>query len=160
MESKSEGKYDDDDVGAKGGGGGGCKGDGGGDAKGSSGGRGGALIREVFDYYCESKELEAAVREFVFANCRTFGEAGGEYELEHTDIYNDFKRLLETKLEGHIESRGASVAEFYDAVADNAGSSYYTGHSFAAVLNGATSFESFADLMCDARNGEFTWVSE
>jgi len=82
MESKSEGKYDDDDVGAKGGGGGGCKGDGGGDAKGSSGGRGGALIREVFDYYCESKELEDAVREFVFANCRTFGEAGGEYELE------------------------------------------------------------------------------
>ena len=46
MESKSEGKEDDSDAGAKGGGG--CKG---GDAKGSSGGGENALIRSVFDYY-------------------------------------------------------------------------------------------------------------
>ena len=97
----------------------------------------------------------------MFSKCKAFDKKNtSEFELEHTDIYEDFKRLLERKLERHIETTGASVAEFYDAVADNRGSSYYTGHSFAAVLNGATSFEAFADLMIDARNGEFTWVSE
>ena len=115
MESKSEGKYDSDDD-AKGSGG--AKD--GGDAKGSSSG-GGALIRKVFDYYTDSKDLEDEVRRFVFANCKTFGAANGEYELEHTEIYNDFKTLLERKLEGFIERCGASVGDFYEAVAANEG---------------------------------------
>ena len=150
MESKSEGKYDDDD-GAKG-----SKGDG--EAKGSSGG--GALIRDVFNYYNESPELEDAVRKFVFDNCRTFADAGGEFELEHTELYNDFKAMLERKLETFIEKRGSSVDDFYDAVAANRGSGAYTGQSFAAVINGAMSFQNFAELMVDAKNGEFTWVGE
>ena len=154
MESKSEGKYDSDDD-AKGSGG--AKD--GGDAKGSSSG-GGALIRQVFDYYTDSKDLEDEVRRFVFANCKTFGAANGEYELEHTEIYNDFKTLLERKLEGFIGRCGASVGDFYEAVAANEGRGMYSGSSFVAVLTGATSFEVFADLMVDAKNGEFTWVME
>ena len=62
-----------------------------------------------------SKDLEDEVRRFVFANCKTFGAANGEYELEHTKIYNDFKTLLERKLEGFIERCGASVGDFYEA---------------------------------------------
>ena len=35
----------------------------------------------------------------------------------------------------------------------------YSRSGFVAVLTGATSFEVFADLMVDAKNGEFTWAS-
>ena len=157
MESKSEGKYDDDDDDAKGSGRGAKGGDDG--AKGSSSG-GARLVRAVFEFYTDSPDLEDAVRKFVFANCRSFGDAGGEYDLAHTEIYDDFKRLLEAKLEAHIETLGASVADFYDAVAADQGRGAYTGGSFVAVLNGATSFETFAELMVDAKNGEFTWVME
>ena len=55
---------------------------------------------------------------------------------------------------------GATVEDFYEAAAADAGRGAFTGESFSAVLNGATSFEVFAELMVDARNGEFTWVGE
>ena len=68
--------------------------------------------------------------------------------------------MIEGRLERYIESVGASVDDFYAAAADDAGSGAFTGESFVAVLNAATSFEVFAALMVDARNGEFGWVGE
>ena len=35
--------------------------------------------------------------------------------------------------------------------------SSYSGTTFAAVINAAAEFDTFYDMMCDAKAGEFCW---
>ena len=83
----------------------------------------------------------------------------GEYSLEHTELHAEFRRIFERRLEQCVERHGASVQKFYRSVAgDQARSTeLYSGHTFAAVINSTMSFESFYEMMQDAKRGDFYW---
>merc|ERR1712138_241088 len=73
----------------------------------------------------------------------------------HREVRSIFQRLLEECVERH----GASVSDFYRMVASDQARSteLYSGHTFAAVINSTMSFESFYELMRDAKRGDFYW---
>ena len=159
MESKGEGKYDDDDDD---------------DAKSSSTRSDAkaeskqqdedddALLRRVFDWYYDDEDLEKELQKFAFDHASDFEDecsSTGEYSLEHTELHREFRSIFERRLEECVERHGASVQKFYRMVAaDQARSTeLYSGHTFAAVINSTMSFESFYELMRDAKRGDFYW---
>ncbi|KAJ1454936.1 hypothetical protein M885DRAFT_520835 [Pelagophyceae sp. CCMP2097] len=120
------------------------------------------MLRDVFDFYYESTELEAALQKFCFANASTFDDdhrRKGEYTLEHTRVHHAFRQLFEDFVEAHIRELGRDVSSFYRSVAadQRRSTELYSGHTFAAVINGAMSFDNFYDMMLDAKRGEFFW---
>ena len=157
MESKGEGKYDDDDDDAKSGS---TR-----DAKSESKDQDeqdDALLRRVFDWYYEDEDLEAELQKFAFDHAQEFEDecsASGEYSLEHTELHREFRSIFERRLEECVERHGSTVQKFYRLVAaDQARSTeLYSGHTFAAVINSTMSFESFYELMRDAKRGDFYW---
>lgn len=159
MESKGEGKYDDDDDD---------------DAKSSStvndakaeakdqDEQDDALLRHVFDWYYEDEDLEQELQKFAFDHANEFEDecsTSGEYSLEHTELHREFRGIFERRLEECVERHGSSVSDFYRLVASDQARSteLYSGHTFAAVINSTMSFESFYELMRDAKRGDFYW---
>ena len=159
MESKGEGKYDDDDDD---------------DAKSSStvndakaeakdqDEEDDALLRHVFDWYYEDEDLEQELQKFAFDHAKEFDDecaTSGEYSLEHTELHREFRGIFERRLEECVERHGSSVSNFYRLVASDQARSteLYSGHTFAAVINSTMSFESFYELMRDAKRGDFYW---
>ena len=157
MESKGEGKYDDDDDDAKSGS---TR-----DAKSESkeqDEQDDALLRHVFDWYYEDEDLEAELQKFAFDHAQEFDDecsSSGEYSLEHTELHREFRGIFERRLEECVERHGSSVSDFYRMVASDQARSteLYSGHTFAAVINSTMSFESFYELMRDAKRGDFYW---
>lgn len=154
MEAKGEGKDEDD---AKDG-----RGDAKAEAKDNEEPDDEALLRHVFDWYYEDEDLEAELQKFAFDNAKLFDDEcrkTGEYSLEHTELHAEFRRIFERRLEQCVERHGASVQKFYRSVAgDQARSTeLYSGHTFAAVINSTMSFESFYEMMQDAKRGDFYW---
>lgn len=159
MEAKGEGKYDDDD---KGGAKGGSDAKGGNDDAEAKDGNDDELLRKVFDFYYENTELEETLQKFAFDNAAIFDDdhkRDGEYLLEHTEIHTQFKKIFEEHIEAFIVKQGVEVGDFYRTIAkDQARSTeLYSGHTFAAVINSAMSFDNFYELMQDAKRGEFYW---
>ena len=156
MESKGEGKYDDDDEKSS---------STVNDAKAESKDQeeqDDALLRHVFDWYYEDEDLEKELQKFAFDHANEFEDecsTSGEYSLEHTELHREFRGIFERRLEECVERHGSSVQKFYRLVASDQARSteLYSGHTFAAVINSTMSFESFYELMRDAKRGDFYW---
>ena len=116
------------------------------------------IIKAACDFYFESPDFEERLKAFAFENCSTFDESQEEHSLGHTALFEEFKRLFESELETFIEQRGMSISNFYSVVAANMSSrEFYSGSTFAHVVNAATDFENFSQMMCDARDDIFVW---
>ena len=95
------------------------------------------------------------MQEFAEQNCAVFDGAEEEHSLEQTDIHERFKTLFERLVEEYIESLGVSIGEFYQMVAEDTRSrEFHSGGTFAHVVNALVQFESFHEMMVDARAGE------
>ena len=156
MESKGEGKYDDDDEKSSS-----TVNDAKAEAKDQEE-QDDALLRHVFDWYYEDEDLESELQKFAFDHASEFEDecsTSGEYSLEHTELHREFRGIFERRLEECVERHGSSVSNFYRLVASDQARSteLYSGHTFAAVINSTMSFESFYELMRDAKRGDFYW---
>ena len=135
MESKGEGKYDDDDDDAKSGS---TR-----DAKSESkeqDEQDDALLRRVFDWYYEDEDLEAELQKFAFDHAKEFEDecsSTGEYSLEHTELHREFRSIFERRLEEERRAAWKSVSDFYRLVASDQARSteLYSGHTFAVINN-------------------------
>ena len=98
------------------------------------------------------------MQDFAEQNCAIFDGAKEEHSLEQTDIHQRFKALFERLVEEYIESLGVSIGEFYQMVAEDTHSQeFHSGGTFAHVVNALVQFESFHEMMVDARAGDFVW---
>ncbi|KDO28808.1 hypothetical protein SPRG_20012 [Saprolegnia parasitica CBS 223.65] len=74
------------------------------------------IVDKVIAFFFENDEFCATFERFADKHCDIFDPDADEMQLEYTDVYNQFTKLFETKIEEFIESQGSSVAEFYDLV--------------------------------------------
>ena len=123
-----------------------------------------AMMRKACDFYYGDEGLEATLQEWAFAHCDGFaeheGEDGdGEFTLEHKELHLAFQELLEARLEDFVEGElGVTTAEFFVLVAADGGShDAFSGSTFARLVNAATEFKAFFEMMCDAKLGVFVW---
>ena len=64
---------------------------------------------------------------------------------------------LARHLESFVQEQGHTVDDFFAIVEADTSSQFNSGSTFAAVVNAATQFRNFAELMLDASRGEFAW---
>ena len=105
------------------------------------------VVRAVCEYYFDSPELEAKMERFAEQNCGPFDSAQEEHSLEQTEIHDRFRALFERCIEDFIESLDVTIGEFYEMIADDmASSEFYSGSTFAHVVNALVKFESFHEV--------------
>ena len=118
-----------------------------------------AVLRKVCEFYFDDENLERSMERFATENCGPFVGGEEEHSLEQTDIHKRFRELFEQNVEEFIEKEcGVTINEFYRIVTDDMKSTeFYSGSTFAHVVNGLVTFESFHEMMVDAKRGEFVW---
>lgn len=122
------------------------------------------MMRKACGFYYGDDGLERTLQDWAFANCDGFaeqeGEDGdGEFTLEHNELHMQFKELLEQRLEEFVETElGITTDDFFAVVAaDGAAHDAYSGSTFVRLINAATEFKAFFEMMCDAKIGCFVW---
>ena len=66
------------------------------------------MIRKVSDFYYENEGLEEAIISFAEANCKCFDTQrikAGEFDLEYSQLHDEFKRLFECLLEEFVQNQ-------------------------------------------------------
>jgi hypothetical protein len=138
--------------------------------------RGGPSDSEEKDYYEEGKssankvladeELISKVQEFFFADTtltKTFeafvkenasiidldSVESNEFKLEYTNIYEEFKSIFETKIEGYIENElGSSVQQFYKVLQEKTEEDVNSNEAiFGQILLAVCDFDVFMVMM-------------
>jgi gamma-glutamyltranspeptidase len=107
------------------------------------------ILAEVQEYFYANDALAAEFERFVSERASVFASADlSEYKLEYTNVYNEYKLLFETRLEGFITSLGVSVLQFFEileeaTLRDKDGSDALFGQMLLAV----TEFDVFMQMM-------------
>ena len=75
------------------------------------------LVMRVQEFFFADDTLTKTFEAFVKENAPIIDLESSEYKLEYTKVYNEFKAILEVKLERFIEDKlGATVQQFYLAL--------------------------------------------
>ena len=64
------------------------------------------LIEKVQCYFFQDESLSKKFENFVNKNCHVIDLSNDEHKLVYTEIYNEYKDMLEETLEKYIESLG------------------------------------------------------
>ena len=113
--------------------------------------------------YCNDKEWNMAMENFMLRECRVFQgyDEGGEFTLEQTDTYNKFLELFEHKLEDYMKKTGYSKREIFSdfRLVEEENPNSFTAHAIQFVL-AVVEFKVFASLMYDTyKNNKTTETS-
>jgi hypothetical protein len=109
------------------------------------------LITELQKYFYEDDELCATFENFVDEKSSIIDLASEEYSLEYTRVYHEYRDLLESKLEAHIERLGYDPVEFYQCVRDKIDNQPDGSIAFfAQLLLAVSEFDIFMTMMKEA----------
>ena len=123
-------------------------------------------IRRAADFYYNNKRFEKTLQRWAEEYCGEFeeqeddsGDGSGEYTLRHYELYDEFRKLLETHLEDFVANElRMDTSEFFALVAgDEHEKDPFSGSSLVALINSAAAFPSFYQMMLDAKLGVISW---
>eukprot|EP00615_Pteridomonas_danica_P011427 CAMPEP_0114345368 /NCGR_PEP_ID=MMETSP0101-20121206/12166_1 /TAXON_ID=38822 ORGANISM="Pteridomonas danica, Strain PT" /NCGR_SAMPLE_ID=MMETSP0101 /ASSEMBLY_ACC=CAM_ASM_000211 /LENGTH=161 /DNA_ID=CAMNT_0001481279 /DNA_START=173 /DNA_END=655 /DNA_ORIENTATION=+ len=115
------------------------------------------LIQKVCDFYFDDEPLQNILEHWAVENSKGFSPLDTEYSLEQMTLFEEFRTLLESKLESHVLSLGASIETLHNEISRDTSKSFYSGNTLVEVINASVNFKNFHNMMCDARAGEFIW---
>ena len=104
--------------------------------------------------FVKSGDLLANIQSFCTENAATFAAADGEYKLEWTPIHEQYAMIVESQLEGFLQSQGVTLESFYGVCKECLDKSRLEGRwnrdaMFVQLLTASTEFEEFVTLMRD-----------
>ena len=74
------------------------------------------LLDRVQQYFYGDDEFTKIFEDFVDRKCGIIDLLSEEYKLEYTEVYDEFKDLLERTLERFITQQGCTIHDFYNAL--------------------------------------------
>ncbi|RYH15278.1 hypothetical protein EON65_32010 [archaeon] len=107
------------------------------------------IIDKLQAYFFEDDRLSDYFEQYIKDNCYIVDLDSEEYKLEYTEVYNDYKRKFEEKVESFIESNlKVSIHDVYGALKHVVETDENSmGAFFAQILIAVTDFDVFMTVM-------------
>ena len=107
------------------------------------------LVAKVQEFFYSDDTLTVTFENFVKENAHIIDLHSTEYKLEYTKVYDEFKAILEVKLEKYIENDlGSSVQQFYQALKMKSEEDYDSNEAiFGQILLAVCDFDVFMTMM-------------
>jgi len=113
------------------------------------------IIEKLQSYFFEDETLSRTFENFIDENSHIVNLNADEYKLEYTAVFEKYKNLFESKMEGFIEKElKVSIQAVYHALKKKLESDENSMEAFfAQVLIAVTDFDTFMTMMREsARN--------
>lgn len=110
------------------------------------------LLKQIQEFFYCNDELADHFESFINRRSDVVDLKSDEYKLEYTEVFNEYKRLFEEKLEGFITNTlNSSVQDFYYALKAKTDAPEESSESvFAQILIAVTDFDVFMMMMREA----------
>ncbi|CAK4649327.1 hypothetical protein LEN26_015551 [Aphanomyces euteiches] len=113
------------------------------------------IIDRVVGFFFENEDFCKALDHFADNHCDIFDVESEEMQLEYTDLYQQFTKLFEDKIEEFIEAQGSSVKEFYKLVKKaHDKDPHGTIATYSRMLVATTDFDVFVLMMKQAKQAK------
>jgi IS1 family transposase len=111
----------------------------------------GGLVQRVAAYFFESETFADTFEQWVRANASRIDLATTECRLEYTQLFEEFKALFEAEMTGFIEAQGATIEDFYEALARKSAADPWSNEGvFAQILVAVVDWDVFMAMMREA----------
>ena len=107
------------------------------------------LISKVQEYFYADDSLSKTFEAFVKEKASIIDLESSEYKLVYTQVYDEFRSILEEKIEKYIEDElGSSVQHFYQALKLKTDEDENSNEAvFGQILLAVCDFDSFMTMM-------------
>lgn len=107
------------------------------------------IVDKLQSYFFEDEFLSKYFEDFISAQCHIIDLTSDEYKLCYTEVFNDYKRQFEEKMEFYItHTLRCSIQDVYRALKVKTDSSEDSmGSFFAQILIAVTDFDVFMTVM-------------
>lgn len=110
------------------------------------------IIEDVQEFFFGSEDLSAHFENFIKARCQVIDLTSTEYKLEYTEVFEEYKKEFERKMEGFITNKlNYTVQQFYQALKSKMDSDPNGNESiFGQILIALADFDIFMVMMKEA----------
>jgi hypothetical protein len=110
------------------------------------------LLKQVQEFFYCNDELADLFENFISKRSSVVDLSSEEYKLEYTEVFNEYKKLFEEKIEEFITvTLNSSIQDFYYALKAKSDAVEESSESiFAQILIAVTDFDVFMTMMREA----------
>lgn len=107
------------------------------------------IISKVQEFFFMNEELAHSFESFIDKHSHVVNLDTEEYKLEYTEVFNDYKKLFENKMETYItKDLNCSITDFYRALKKETENDADSSEAvFGQILASITDFDIFMVMM-------------